>query len=674
MLTSATSTGPDSTTSSHPVKRPQRRNGFYRAVTIVTTFAMLFGGLLLMPMSAVALSATTTDRVNLRTGPGLEFDVIGLMPEGASLTVDGAVENGYVPVTYAGISGYASAAFISVDGSTSIDGQDGADGQNGADGQDGSDAIAGDGFPVTGGAPTGSAWVTADRLNFRDGPSLGGDVVSVLSEGDAVELTGQQSNGYWQAVVNGATGWLAADFLTTAGAPSDPTPDPDSGGSPVDVGDTVTGSATVNASLNLRSGPGLGYPVVVVMPSASSVELRGAAQNGYYPLSFDGALGWASGDFLNLGGADPDPTPDPGADDGTVDVGDTATGAARTTASLNLRGGPGLGFPVVALMPSGTFVELRGDAQNGFYPLSFNGTLGWASADYLTVGGDAPDPDPTPTPDADDEDNQTPNPGPGTGSGPDGRVVPVGATETGTARVTVSLNLRAGPGIDYDVRRVMPNGAFVELRGQPRGGFYPLAYAGTTGWASGDFLEIGASGSDPDPTPGPGIGDADVPQYLYTVVSVNMRSGPTTDDSVVWRLPPLTRITITGAPQNGFYPATWAHVAGWVSETALSATYQGPSTEGKEEIVAIIYAAADFYGQPREDMLRVAQCESGLRPGVTNVDFPNDPNSARGLFQFRPSTWATTPYADQDIFDAEANAYAAAWMWSVGRRNEWACQ
>jgi hypothetical protein len=39
-----------------------------------------------------------------------------------------------------------------------------------------------------------------------------------------------------------------------------------------------------------------------------------------------------------------------------------------------------------------------------------------------------------------------------------------------------------------------------------------------------------------------------------------------------------------------------------------------------------------------------------------------------------PGTWATTPYADQDIFDATANANAAAWMWSVGRRNEWTCQ
>jgi len=86
-------------------------------------------------------------------------------------------------------------------------------------------------------------------------------------------------------------------------------------------------------------------------------------------------------------------------------------------------------------------------------------------------------------------------------------------------------------------------------------------------------------------------------------------------------------------------------------------------------IVGIIYAAADAYGQPRDDMLRVADCESNLNPNAVNGS-----SGASGLFQFMPGTWATTPYADQDIFDPVANANAAAWMWDNGRRNEWTCQ
>ena len=65
----------------------------------------------------------------------------------------------------------------------------------------------------------------------------------------------------------------------------------------------------------------------------------------------------------------------------------------------------------------------------------------------------------------------------------------------------------------------------------------------------------------------------------------------------------------------------------------------------------------------------MAKCESNLDPNAVNVA-----GSSYGLFQFIRSTWATTPYANEDIFDATASANAAGWMWSVGRRNEWVCQ
>ena len=68
-------------------------------------------------------------------------------------------------------------------------------------------------------------------------------------------------------------------------------------------------------------------------------------------------------------------------------------------------------------------------------------------------------------------------------------------------------------------------------------------------------------------------------------------------------------------------------------------------------------------------MLAVAQCESLLDPYATNAW-----SGAAGLFQFLPGTWATTPWAGDNIYDPVANANAAAWMWSVGRRNEWVCQ
>jgi len=86
-------------------------------------------------------------------------------------------------------------------------------------------------------------------------------------------------------------------------------------------------------------------------------------------------------------------------------------------------------------------------------------------------------------------------------------------------------------------------------------------------------------------------------------------------------------------------------------------------------IIGIITAAAQRYGQSPAAMISVAKCESGLNPLAVNRS-----SGASGLFQFLPSTWRTTPYASSSIFNATANANAAAWMWSVGRQREWVCK
>ncbi len=120
----------------------------------------------------------------------------------------------------------------------------------------------------------------------------------------------------------------------------------------------------------------------------------------------------------------------------------------------------------------------------------------------------------------------------------------------------------------------------------------------------------------------------------------------------------------------------WEGQMGWVLGRHLIMIPTGSTGKDRHdgswsrgELKEIIYAAADEYGQPREDMLRVARCESNMIPSAVNPY-----GGSYGLFQFKPGTWLGTPYAEYDIFDPRASANAAAWMWSVGRRREWVCQ
>lgn len=363
---------------------------------------------------------------------------------------------------------------------------------------------------------------------------------------------------------------------------------------------------TTTDDLNLRAEPALNATILNVMPAGVGVEITGDPVNGFYPVAYQGQAGYAYGAYLSVGYAGEGPVTT-GGQQGEVYVAD---------GPVNFRTGPSTDDGIMMVIPHGALVALNGDSANGFLSIIYADTSGWAhAASILGTSEDTPPlvttPEPVPT-----------EPVPETPASPE--PVPVGETVTGSATVIDgALNLRQGPGTDYAIITVLPDGAAVELRGEAQGGFFPVSYGGTTGWAFADFLrqasvEAPAEPETPAPeTPAPPEPAPDQPE-------------PTTP----------AEPDIDGS--DGYTEA---------------------------EIIDIIYAAADEYGLPREDMLRVARCESVLDPNAVNPT-----SQASGLFQFLPGTWARTPYADQDVFDPVANAYATAWMWDQGLRHEWTCQ
>jgi uncharacterized protein YgiM (DUF1202 family) len=163
---------------------------------------------------------------------------------------------------------------------------------------------------------------------------------------------------------------------------------------------------------------------------------------------------------------------------------------------------------------------------------------------------------------------------------------------------------------------------------------------------------------------------------VITRTDLNLRLAPSPDADLLLTMPRGVQVVLTGQQQDGWVEVQWEDASGWALGRHLAASRkQGArrdrdaETWSRQELKEIIFAAADRYGQPREDMLRVARCESNLVPSAVNRH-----GGSYGLFQFKPGTWLGTPFAEYDIFDPRASANAAAWMWSVGRRREWVCQ
>lgn len=271
---------------------------------------------------------------------------------------------------------------------------------------------------------------------------------------------------------------------------------------------------------------------------------------------------------------------------------------------------------------------------------------------------------------------------------------------TRSATAITETRLRSAPDGGAEPLLRLPEGAIVTVRGKAEKGWYRAHQGQLEGYVlTGDVatepitIVTKARSGEPrdesnavaleqrsrDRAPRSGRNRDDPRRgsgQIVTAADLNLRQSPSQDAPVTAVMPRGERVVPTGQQSNGFVEVRWQDATGWAFGRRLAArrrvtarSHRDATSWGRRELKSIIYDAADRYEQPREDMLRVARCESNLVPTAVNKS-----GGSYGLFQFKPGTWRGTPFAAYDIFDPRASANAAAWMWSQGRRREWVCQ
>ena len=207
-----------------------------------------------------AASATATEGVNIRSGPGTGYSVIGVLGTGEAAEVVDSTNPQWIKIrTSDGKEGYCSAEYLSVEGTDSSSGTGTSSGSQ---------------------SGTGTATaVTTDVLNLRSGPGSTYSVLTILRRGETVTVL-DQSNSQWIKVrtSDGREGYCSAEYLSiTANSGSE-----GSSGNGQSGSGTSAQSGTVTELLNMRSGPGRSYGVVEVLAKGSQVQILGT----------DSATGW----------------------------------------------------------------------------------------------------------------------------------------------------------------------------------------------------------------------------------------------------------------------------------------------------------------------------------------------------------------------------------------------
>lgn len=177
---------------------------------------------------------------------------------------------------------------------------------------------------------------------------------------------------------------------------------------------------TVNTEVWLRSGPGTEWRRLDVLAVGTTIALDGHDPSTLWArgITSGGQVGWVAVRFLDApsqqiiealpsiwvdapfslsapaqGAAPAAPPPAAPAAPPPAAPAANITGGyeVRTTATLNVRSGPGTGYRVIGVANQGTILRLDGRDGSGRWArgITPDGTVGWVSANYLSssVGG-----------------------------------------------------------------------------------------------------------------------------------------------------------------------------------------------------------------------------------------------------------------------------------------------
>ncbi len=146
-------------------------------------------------------------------------------------------------------------------------------------------------------------------------------------------------------------------------------------------------------------------------------------------------------------------------------------GAATATviaSRLNVRGEPNVFAPILTKVSRGETYPIVGQNPSGqWIQLNVNGTIGWVNETYT------------------DEFNYENLPV------VDETVVDVPDIGSYTATATANLNMRRGPGLEYDVIRIIPENTILSIEARTiDADWWQISYRGQLGWVTEAFLNV----------------------------------------------------------------------------------------------------------------------------------------------------------------------------------------
>ena len=247
------------------------------------------------PASGNGGTITGGAAINVRTGPGIDFDRITQLSGGNRVTVLG-VENGWYRISADGKEGYVLADYLIPDsGSITLLEAVGVPAPAAAPEVEPAAAAAESGA-VDMDVPVQEAHmgtITGGLINIRTGPDTGYDRIMQVNTGKKVVILGEE-DGWYYIALDGQIGYVLSDYLI----PDDEQIEAEAEATWEEVpADGERTGIITGGTINIRTGPDTSFSSITLVRTGKRVNILGSAGEWYH-VSFGDVDGYVFGKYL----------------------------------------------------------------------------------------------------------------------------------------------------------------------------------------------------------------------------------------------------------------------------------------------------------------------------------------------------------------------------------------
>ncbi len=269
----------------------------------------------------------TANGVNLRIGPGTEYDVIKSLSRGDELDRVGVTNNGWSEIDWDGERAFLSNDYVSEDKPEAV---------------------------VT--EKNDTVYVTGNSVNLREGAGTEYDVTASLTKGTELKRTGTTDNGWTRVEYDGKTGYISSNYVS-ADKPAASVSEKD-------------GTVIVTTAANLRTEPNESGDVIAIANPDVELKRTGVTDTGWTRVEYDGKTAYVHSSLLK--------------DKDTSGVTEES-GTLTVTTRSNIRSGPSTGDSIIATVDEGTTLTKTG-RTDGWFRVTYNDQTGYISESLVAQG------------------------------------------------------------------------------------------------------------------------------------------------------------------------------------------------------------------------------------------------------------------------------------------------